>query len=290
MDLIKQLTGKNPTEYEVVAQSLVDNSNVELFQKLVKQDDFLFDFIKVNVAKRIQQACNQNNYKNLIKFMKYYSSSYDTMMAEVLHSFEDNNIYDEMKNLFFEGTNDEKAYAVKYFSFVDKSKISELLPYLRESAQSEFEPLSINSIEVLSLLNDIEFKKFALEKLKSDDEFEQYNGVKFLVNFSANDCLDEIIDIMKKSTLSENIAAEIIYLINLEEFLESDFETAVLIMCYIINAIPEIIPVSIINDFSFVEIFKEIIYIKLFMCFWHFIFSIKSFYLDRIYNWCFFRC
>ena len=46
MDLIKKLTGKNPSEYEIVAKSLVDNSDVELFAKLVKQDDFLFDFIK----------------------------------------------------------------------------------------------------------------------------------------------------------------------------------------------------------------------------------------------------
>mgnify|MGYP003291409858 CR=1 FL=1 len=45
MDLIKKLTGKNPSEYEMVAKSLVDTSDVDLFAKLVKQDDFLFDFI-----------------------------------------------------------------------------------------------------------------------------------------------------------------------------------------------------------------------------------------------------
>ena len=59
MELIKKLTGKNPSEYEIVAKSLVDNSDVELFSKLVKQDDFLFDFIKENVAKRIQNACTK---------------------------------------------------------------------------------------------------------------------------------------------------------------------------------------------------------------------------------------
>ena len=30
MDLIKKLTGKNPTEYERVAKDLVDNSDTEL--------------------------------------------------------------------------------------------------------------------------------------------------------------------------------------------------------------------------------------------------------------------
>ena len=41
MDLIKKLTGKDPSEYEKVAKSLVDNSDTALFAKLVKQDDFL---------------------------------------------------------------------------------------------------------------------------------------------------------------------------------------------------------------------------------------------------------
>ena len=42
MDLIKKLTGKNPSEYEAVAKSLVNNCDTNLFEKLVKQDDFLF--------------------------------------------------------------------------------------------------------------------------------------------------------------------------------------------------------------------------------------------------------
>ena len=84
MDLIKKLTGKNPSEYELVAKSLVDNSDVELFKKLVKQDDFLFDFIKENVAKRIQSACNKDNYLNLLDFLEFYSPYYDTMIARVL--------------------------------------------------------------------------------------------------------------------------------------------------------------------------------------------------------------
>ena len=86
MDLIKKLTGKNPADYEAVAQALVDNSDKELFCKLVKQDDFLFDFIKTNVAKRIQNACNKDNYMNLLNFFRYYSPSYDSMIALVLYS------------------------------------------------------------------------------------------------------------------------------------------------------------------------------------------------------------
>ena len=126
MDLIKKLTGKNPSEYEAVAKSLVDNSDTDLFAKLVKQDDFLFDFIKDNVAKRIQNACNKTNYLNLLSFFKYYSPSYDTMIARVLHSFSGDELLPEIKEIFINGTDEEKAYAVKYFSFVNSEKITEI--------------------------------------------------------------------------------------------------------------------------------------------------------------------
>ncbi len=55
----------------------------------------------------------------------------------------------------------------------------ELLPQIREAAKSEFEPLSMNSIELLSLLKDEVSKSEALENLNSDDEFIQYDAVKF---------------------------------------------------------------------------------------------------------------
>ena len=87
MDLIKKLTGKNPDEYECVAKSLVDNSDVNLFAKLVKQDDFLFDFVKNNVANRIKKAVNQDNYLNLLNFLDNYSPSYDSVIAECLYNF-----------------------------------------------------------------------------------------------------------------------------------------------------------------------------------------------------------
>ena len=154
MDLIKQLTGKNPAEYENVAKSLVDNSDVTLFEKLVKQDDFLFDFVKNNVAKRIQNACNKDNYQNLLNFLCHYSPSYDTMIAEVLFEYGGLELLPVMKEIFLEDDENKKAYAVKYFSFVPQDMIQDLLPLLRQTAHSKFEPLAVNSIEVLAKMND----------------------------------------------------------------------------------------------------------------------------------------
>ena len=79
-DLIKQLTGKNKQEYEAAAAHLVNQADEEMFKALVEKDDFLFDFVKQNVADRIANVLNENNYKNLLSFLKYYSPSYEEVI------------------------------------------------------------------------------------------------------------------------------------------------------------------------------------------------------------------
>lgn len=256
MDLIKKLTGKNPAEYEVVAKSLVDNTDTALFAKLVKQDDFLFDFVKNNVAARIKQACNKDNYQNLISFFDYYSPSYDTMIAQVLYNFGGLELLPLIKEIFINGDNGKKAYAAKFLSLVPKEYVTELIPLLRNAAKSDFEPLSVNSIEILARANDEVFKNEAIELLNSDDEFEQYNGVKYLVNFKAKDTLEQILKTMKESSLTENIASEIPYLIPVEELVKTD--DGILVLCNIVNAIPEILPVSAVLDYNLLEIFENL--------------------------------
>lgn len=260
MDLFKAITGKNPADFEPAARELVGKPDVELFKRLVKQDDFLFDFVKNNVAKRIQQACNKNNYMNLLEFLYYYSPSYDIMFAEVLHHFGDENISQEMKRLYLEGSNEQKAYAAKYLNYFSYDEIKELLPVIRQNSKSDYEPLATNSIELLAANKDTESKLEAVERLKSEDEFEQYNAVKFLVTYGAGDVLPQIFGVMKRSSLSENIAAEIPYLISLEKLLESNFDGAVLILCNIVNAIPEIVPLSAVIDYNLFEIFENLYY------------------------------
>ena len=245
MDLIKKLTGKNPDEYEAVAKSLVDNSDVNLFAKLVKQDDFLFDFVKNNVANRIKKAINKDNYLNLLNFLDNYSASYDSVIAEGLYNFGGVEILPALKEIFVNGNVEKKAYALKYFSLIPREYIEELLPLIRQTALSEFEPLSIEI-----------FKSEALQRLNSEDEFEQYNGVKYLVAFKAVDALPQILNVMKKSSFSENIASEIPYLIPVEDLIKT--EDGILVLCNIVSAIPEIIPPSAVIDYNLFSVFEDL--------------------------------
>ena len=63
-DKLKQLTGKNPADFEPVAYSLINNPDTDLFRQLVEKDDFLYDFIKDNVIKRLAKV-NKITYADI---------------------------------------------------------------------------------------------------------------------------------------------------------------------------------------------------------------------------------
>ena len=263
MDLLKQLTSKNPSEYEAAAKHLVEASDKELFAKLVKQDDFLFDFIKANVVERIKRACTQENYLNILDFFECYSPTYDDMFGELLYHYGEENLFIRMKDLYHNGSNSQKAYSAKYFIHADKNKIRNFVEEIRKNAESDFEPLAANSIELLAYIEDSFLKEKAIERLDSSDEFVQFDAVKFLVNYQAKDCIDKIIKVIKTSSLSENIASLIPFLVPLEDLIKNNYEEGMLVLAHIINGLPEIIPISYTQDFNFKEIFGNLINSKL---------------------------
>ena len=71
-EYVKKLTGKNPKDFEFAAAHIINNSDIEAFSALVEKSDFLFDFIKENVKKRLSAAINESNYKNLFSFLNVY--------------------------------------------------------------------------------------------------------------------------------------------------------------------------------------------------------------------------
>ena len=115
MELLKKLTGKNPAEYEPVAKQLVEKPDLQLFKELVARDDYMFGFIKQNVAKRIFDACNETNYQNLYQFLPYYSPYYEDVIVSLLSRYDAQNAAVKMLELLISGGDDEKCYAAKYF-------------------------------------------------------------------------------------------------------------------------------------------------------------------------------
>ena len=216
-NLIKKLTGKNQSDYEPVANQLINIPDISLFEELVKQDDFLFDFVKQNVANRLQKACNKSNYRNLLALMKVYSPFYEEFITSTLAKFADEDLTDELLEMFENGTEEEKTYAAKYFARIQDPLA---LPLLNEYAFSENQNLAANCAATLGAFGDREVFNTALEKLKSDDDFEQFSAISFLISYGDKSALDAIIDTMENSSMAENIAGEIPYLVDMITLLE----------------------------------------------------------------------
>ena len=253
---LKKLTGKNKNDYEAVAKHLVDDCDVELFKELVDNDDFLFDFVKNNVAQRIENAVNQNNYQNLVEFLKYYSQSYEDAIVGSLVKYADEDLTDLMLDKFENGCDNEKTYAAKYFA-----KVQDPLAYefLRLNSYSDNEFLAQNCAMTLGAWHDEKSFDEAIEKLQNSDDFEKLSAVKFLTAYGDKKAVPMLFEAMKTSTMAENIAGEIPYLVPLYELIKTYYENTLLAIIYITNALGEILPLSVVFDFELFEVFEELI-------------------------------
>ena len=255
-DKLKKLTGKNPKDFEPVAFDVINIPDVELFKELIDNEDFLFDFIKQNVANRLAKVCNSSNYLNLLQFLKYYSPSYEDVIISNLVKFSDEDLTDKMLAIFEDGTDDEKTYCAKYFSIVQDSLA---LDILKENAYSENSSLSANCATALALFGDTESKNEALVKLKSDDEFEKLDGVRFLVSYGDKSVIPAIVDVMKTSSFAENIAGDLLYLTDLFSLYKTNKTDALFVFNSVINGLGEILGLAQIFDFRLYEFIEMLL-------------------------------
>lgn len=251
---LKKLTGK--FGFEPAAKHLVNDCDITLFKELVESDSFLFDFVKQNVAERIRAQINENNYKNLIEFLKFYSPSYENAIVSTLVKYADEDLTDLLLEKFENGTDDEKTYCAKFFGAVQDPLAYR---FLFENAYSDNEFLAQNCASSLALWKDEKSYNEALEKLKSDDEFEKLSAVKFLSAYGNKNALPEIFNAMKNSAMAENIAGEIPYIENLFELLDKYYEDTLLTINFIINGLGEILPLSVLFDYELFEVFENLI-------------------------------
>lgn len=256
-EYVKKLTGKNPQDFEFAAAHIINDCDVEAFSALVEQSDFLFDFIKKNVEHRLSNVITSDNYKNLLSFLKIYSPDYEDLIVSTFVKFANEDLTDDMLERLENGTNEEKAYAAKYFSRINDTLAIDLL---RKYSYSDFDPLAMNCAEALSAMKDEFSYNFALEKIKSEDEFEKLSAVRFLVAFKEKKAIGVIFETMKTSSMPENIASEIPYLQRFIELLDADFkQDTVLAINYILNGLGEIIDLGQLFSFELFEVLEKLV-------------------------------
>ena len=153
------------------------------------------------------------------------------------------------------GTDDEKTYAAKFFSYVQDPLAIELL---KKNSYTENEYLNTNCAITLAAMKEESSYNEAIEKLKSEDDFEKLAAVKFLTAYGNKNALPQIIDAMKNSSMSENIAGEIPYLESIFDILNDNFDNGLLVVNYILNGLGEILGLSQVFDFELFEVLEFI--------------------------------
>ena len=161
-----------------------------------------------------------------------------------------------MLDLLENGTENEKTYCAKYFSYI-KDPLA--LDYLKQNAYSENTYLSSNCIITLALLGDRELYNEAVEKLDSKDEFEQLAGAKFLVSYGDKSACDDIINTVKTSSFSEHIASELPYLMTLKEIIEEYGADGLYVLNQIISGLGEVSGLAQVFDFELYDILDNLI-------------------------------
>ena len=191
-----------------------------------------------------------------MKFFKYYSPSYDEAIVSALAKYADEDLTDEILEIFETGTQNEKCYCAKFFSYIQDSLAIELL---RNNSYTENESLNANCAATLGILGDEASYDEAIEKLNSDDEFEKLLAVKFLVIYGNKEALPKVIETMKTSTMAENIAGFIPYLIEFEDLLEYNYQDGMLVLNNIINGLGEILGLYEVLNFNLYSNIEKIL-------------------------------
>ena len=256
--LIKDLTAKDEQKALVAACEIINSSNTGAFKILADKSEFLFDFVKNNVAKRLNKAINDTNYKNLFAFFKIYSPDFEDVIVGSLAKYANEDMTDEILELLEHGSDDEKAYAAKYFSYIPDTIAAD---YLMQYAFCDNEALAFNSAKALGAMNADNAYQKAIELLNSEDEFTVLKAVKFLVAYEDKNAVKHILNAMERSSMSENIAGEIPYIQSLMELLTTYENKSQVLLCVdnILSGLGEILPLNQIFCFELYEVLSFLI-------------------------------
>ena len=256
--LVKDLTAKDEQKALLAAKNIINNKNIEAFKILANKTEFLFDFVKNNVAKRLSRAINEQNYRNIFEFLTIYIPEYEDALVGALANFANEDLTDEILNLLENGNDAQKTYSAKYFSYIPDTISTDLLiQYALDD--NENESLAFNSAKALGVMQTEAAYDKAIELLKSDDEFTVLKAVKFLVAYENKNAIEDLLKAMQNSSMAENIAGEIPYLESLLTIVKTKSSLALLCIENIVAGLGEILPLNQIFNFEMYEVLSYLI-------------------------------
>ena len=202
-NLIKNITSKDNSLSQKTTKNLIKTADIADFKLLCEKSDFIFPFLKEKIIKNFVKLIEENELKTVFEFSKVYSSDFEELVVSSWLKFANEDLTDEILELFETGTNEQKAYAAKYFCYINDICA---LDYLNKFAFSDFEPLKINCALALSKFNDkTAFNKAKEIILTSKDDFEILGAYSFIAAYGSDEAMKFIVENYKNNTFRESI-------------------------------------------------------------------------------------
>ena len=202
-NFIKNITSKDNSLSEATLKNLIKSANIEDFKFLCDKSDFIFPFLKEKINKNFVKLIEEKELNTVFEFSKVYSSDFEELIVLSWVKFANEDLTDNILELFDSGTDEQKAYVAKYFSYINDSCA---LDYLNKFAFCDFEPLKINCALSLSKFEDkTAFNKAKEIILNSKDDYEILDAYSFIAAYGGDEAVKFIIENYKKSAFRENI-------------------------------------------------------------------------------------
>lgn len=254
MQFIKNITSKDIELSKNTIKNMISSSNLDEFKLLAENSEFIFPFLKERISNDFVKLVNKSDLNTIFKFTKVYSVDFEDMIIDSFLKFANEELTDEILDLFENGQNSQKAYCALYFS---KIKDTLALECLYKYANDEYEPLRINCARALKEFGD--FKMLEIQKeniLKSDDEFEKIKAFEYLSIFNE---IEFIIENCFNSPFLANIISSLLDLNELDELKKVlSAEAIVRIFNAIIENYPENISLDTILYYQIYDFIKLI--------------------------------
>lgn len=251
----KNLISKDFKLSNQAANDIVNSADIKTFETLCKNSEYIFDFVADKAIKNLINATNKNNLSATLEFAKFYDPKFSQYIETVWQKYADEDLTDEILNIFDSGTTEQKIYAAKYFEKINDPLA---LEYLNKYAFDEDELLSSACACTLRAFGDKTSRNKALEMLNTSDDFQKFSAIKLLINYGLKEDVAAIINELKTSPFSSNIAQEIMYKYSFSQ-LENLLAPEDIIALYdeIISSYPEDITLDTIQDFSVYEFIEK---------------------------------
>lgn len=257
-NFIKNITSKDNQLSMETTETLVKSNNLDLFQELCEKADYIFPFLKEKIIKNFVKLVNKEDLKNVFNFTKIYCEDFEDLIVNSWTKFANEDLTDEILELFETGTQEQKTYCAKYFSKIQDPLALELLI---SNSKSEFLSLKINCAKTLSAFKETtvleEMKNIVLN---STDDFEKLEAFEFINAYQGNEQIKFIIQNCFDTPFFATIISNLLDFNNLETLKAVlNEEEIIRIFEAVIQEYPEDISLNTIQYYQIYD-FIELIY------------------------------